>query len=495
MDSRLFNTTSQLNQDEYVIYLSQVGFVDPASVRLMFSSTGLTDRPNSTHEITNEIVLAKLYELEGNFEDAAQIFNRLQKQLTNSEVTKQLPDSVLAFFYLEYSGFLYLVKNRALRDIYVAKFGELATNEKFQRIHTYKQLLPGVESGRSSRLGDFKAVLDYLSKAGLPLLANKGIQRLGHYYTAIGDFDAALEQYLTALHMAEEEGYRYQVQCIQNSLGLFYQKQGKLDQAIKHYEGLLQQDVVPYYRVKYKRNLSAMYYLKRDYSPCLKTAEQALQDAIAIRLLPDVPVLAKYVGDLHREVFNDPKTAYALYRSIPGHIQKLQQAGLPVAAAHEKVQRDLINTLMDVVDPLEIEASSPFSFAADLTWNELKDVLTLNIFLYHYAHTGIGHATFQHLEISSSTFHTALKRLQARGFSFPNFRRGARATESSHYVEGLQQLISTHRDLPFKRVYAHLEKKALEHLYALAGYNKSRLAKRLDTSYSVILEHTRFLTH
>lgn len=481
--------------NEYYSFISQVGFLHPSQIRLIYESAPQVENQSNFLHLVRLIGLAKIYGLEGNFLQATLSFKKAFELVAKVDdfPTEETPQ---AFLDYEFGNYLHILGNIEKSRLYFERALSQAKSQKFTDMLRWRIKMFEVEDGTTSAIFSFKRKTISYEHSEMTVLAANGYHRIGNYYWKHGDYELAEDSYNKGLRIAVENGLKYSEWAISNAMGLLKFKSEGPDSAIASFTKLLENVENDYFYTIISKNLSMMHFVKKDIDQSIIHASNAYQRSIEKTIYSDTPVLANLLGDLHREYKKDNRLAFKYYSSAYDSIMEQAEAGIEITPPRARILKNVFSYLVDNVTDLDgqHEDLSAFSFANSKTWTEIKDILTMNIFLYHYLNSGPGEKTFKKLGISSSTFYSSTGRMASRGVKFPNTRKGESLHDSPFLEEKLQKVISKHDGRSLKEVQSTLENLAIEHLFKLHGYNKSKLAKELSLTYSIVVDRTKFLT-
>ncbi len=484
---------------EYTLFISQIGFANPGQMKVIFDQPESLAQANPQLKATMLAGRAKIASLEGNFPIASNLFDNAfdiaNKELKINDSTKSR--STLAYVHFEYGLFLKKLHspNQALVEFKQAKQLNPAVKLKYLISYFIESL--ALDTGGKNDISKLIKYVDRFKFENLVVMHIIGLQRLGNLIRDRRNLGESEKHYKEALNLAEMHDLQYLVWTIKNSIGLLLHKQKKFQAAVDFYEGFIDSVESHYLKSIVMKSLALKYRLVGREDEAIQLSKEGLEYSQTHGVISTVPTFAALIGDLIIKYTDTPQEAYHYYKIGYDESLRQQEAGLPITGprlhAVKKYTEYLASYLPD--DFNKSSVSNYFEWAHNRSWVNIQDLFHYNLFVYHFIHTGIGKATFKHLDMIAGTFYSLSKRMRdLRGISFPNLRDADMSLPQDLYFDKLQKYVQLHRDKTFKAIGEQFENDIYEFLFKESGYNKKRLSESLDLSYSVVLQKTKAFT-
>ncbi len=486
------------HEKEYSLFLSQVGFIHPTQMKILFS-----DQPGlyANKPVLQSIFLAgqaKIACLEGNFHVAITLLDKSFRE--SSKLFKQnderLMRSVLAYVHFEYGVFYKMLRSPEQSAVHFLQALNLNPSNKLKLMINFYLELHALEHDGKNSLNRLRQFVHNFEKHNLSVMHVTALYWLGNFSRYQRKFADAKRYYQEGLHFAEKNNLLYMVWNIKNSYGLLIGKK-KPQEAVDFFEGFLDSVESHYLKAITFNNLALEYRAVGREDEAIELAKVGLEYSKNHGVISTIPTFGGLIGQLIETYSDSPQEAYHYYKIGYDESMSLQQAGVPLTGARLFAVQKYVEYISKYI-PEEIEKISTthyFKWTAGRSWVNIQDLFHYNLFAYHYVHTGIGDPTFKHLEFNQNSFQTMKKRMRdMRGIHFPNFKRGESDFNAEYFIDSMQQYIAIHKDMTYKQVREQFEKDVFEYLYKHSGYNKVNLAKSLDVAYGTIIRKTKPLT-
>jgi len=484
---------------EYIAFISQVGFVHPGQMKVIFDQQNALGDVNSSLE---PILLAgkgKIASLEGRYHQAQNYFDEAftiaRKEVKRDSGSKA--ESSLAYVYYEY-GLFYKHLYSSESALAQFKFAQMHNSlGKLKHLIDYQLELLEVEKQEKTNLNRLMRFIDRFKDTDFTVMHILGLQRLGIILHERRKFDEAERYYSKALYLAEKGDFQYLIWTIKNSIGLLLHKQGHFTEAVTYYESFIDSVESYYLKSIVMKNLALRYRVMDQNEKAIDLAQDALEYAQTHGVFTEIPGLALLTGKLVRDYSINPQEAFHYFKIGYDVSMQQQEAGLPLTGPRFRAVKEYAEYVTSQLPESfnKITVANYFEWAKGKSWVRVKDLFHYNFFVYHFIHTGIGQKTFKHLDMISTTFYSLAKRMRdLRGITFPDLKDADLTLPPDLYIDSLQKYVQLHRDKTFQDANAQFEHDIYEYLFKESGYNKKLLSKSLDLSYSVVLKHTKQFT-
>lgn len=499
IDSGTSQAIETFHSKEYITFLSQVGFAHPGQMKIIF------DQPDALSQVSPDLqsILiagkAKIASLEGNFHLAQKYFEEAfllaQKELKkNSTSTSR---TSLAYVYYEY-GLFYriLLSNDQAYDQFKQAY-QLTSAIKLKYLIEYQLEFLSVEKGEKDNLNRLIRMVERFKKEKLIAAHILGLQNLGSLNKKRRKLDQADQYYREALYLAEQNDLQYLIWGIKNSIGLLLHKQKKFKASVSYFESFIDTVESHYLKAIVIKSLAIRYHLYGEKEKAIDLSKDGLEYAQMHNVFSMIPTYADLIGDLIIDHSSTPQEAFHYYKLGYEESMRQQEAGLPLTGTRLRAIKRYTEYLTSQLPESfhNITVANYFEWAKGKSWVRVQDLFHYNFFVYHFIHTGIGNKTFKHLDMISTTFYSLAKRMRdMRGIKFPNLKDADMVLPPDLYFDSLQKYVQLHRDKTFKQANAQFEHDIYEYLFKESGYNKKRLARSLDLSYSVVIKNTKQFT-
>lgn len=499
MDQRINSSIERIHTQEYITFISQIGFVHPGRVKVIFNQSEGTLAKNSD---LSAIVLAgkaKISHLEGNYHLAQKYMSQAFKIARKQWKVSPSAASRNALAYVHYeSGVFY----RCLyaHDLAISEYEQaktLTSSSKLKLLCDFSITRMAIQEGNDSLLNKLISLLERIKQANLIVNYVLGLQNLGVLLHGLERYDEAEKYLIQARGLAIKHDLQYLVWTCNNSIGLLLHKQEKYAEATAHFEGFIDSVESHYIKTLAQKNLALRYRVNGEYDRAIELCKNTLEYARIQGVFAEIPGLAVLIGMLIRDYGNNRPEAYHFFKMGYDESMKQKEQGLPISGPRLRAVKGFVkfvdSYMPDVLKKLPVE--NYFEWTINRSWVEIQDVFMYNLFVYHFIHTGTGKKTFDHLKIKSATFYSIAKRMRdARGIKFPDLKDANAEFPPELYIQSMQQYVELTRESTFKEVRAQFESDVWEYMFRVSGYNKMRLSKSLDLSYSVVTKNTKVFT-
>jgi|GEM_PF-272839 len=487
------------HEKEYTEFLSQIGFVNPVQIRVMFSQSDLLSDADVSLKAIRAAGLAKICSIEGDLYKAQEYFTE-SFQLAKT-IKKQDPvlkkENPLGYIYYEYGLFQRLLYSSTDSEKYFLLSQQYTSSKKILQLIQYQLEMMRLESGEKSDLERVSKMIEDFSNKNMHIMHIIGLRRLAILQSNYRDYRAADSNLRKSLHLAEKNGFQQLIWSANLSFGHLKFKQKKYLDSISYYENLLPIVKTRQLKTILYKNLGLAYESLGRFEDAVQICKEGLEFSQTYGVLSEIPSIANVIGQLLQNHTDTPQEAYHYFKIGYDESIRQEEAGLPLAGPRLRVVKKYVEYLASYLpkDFDKISVANYFEWALGRSWVKIQDLFHYNLFVYHFIHTGIGKATFKHLDLFSGTFYSLSKRMRdLRGISFPDFRDADMSLPPDLYIDSLQKYVQLHRDKTFKQVCEQFENDIYEFLFKESGYNKKRLSESLDLSYSVVLKHTKTFT-
>ncbi|MCF7808650.1 MAG: hypothetical protein K9N38_09030 [Candidatus Marinimicrobia bacterium] len=487
------------HEKEYGLFLSQVGFIHPSQMRIIFS--GQIGQFESKPQLKPILLAghAKIASLEGYFPESASLLEKALKEASRQFLRNDNRNSrsALAYVHYEYGVFYKMLRSSEQSFSHFSQALHLKPSQKLTSLIKFFIELHVLENKKEASLDKLTKLVEKFQSRDLTVMQTLGLHWLGNFSRDWDKPSEARRFYGEALHLAEQNSLLYMVWNIKNSFGLFLKKQKKIKKAISHYEGFIDSIESHYLKSITQKNLANLY---RDFGKerkAIELAKDGLEYAKRYGVISTIPTYGWFIGQMIVTYTDQPQKAHYYFKA--GYDESISQrkAGIPLTGPRLSAVTEYVNYISKYI-PEELEKISTahyFEWTAGRSWVNIQDLFHYNLFAYHYVHTGIGDPTFKHLEFNQNSFQTMKKRMRdMRGIHFPNFKRGESDFNAEYFIDSMQQYIAIHKDKTYKLVKEQFERDVFEYLYKNSGYNKVNLAKSLDVAYGTIIRKTKPIT-
>lgn len=234
-------------------------------------------------------------------------------------------------------------------------------------------------------------------------------------------------------------------------------------------------------------NQAVVHEALNQYEKALELIETALKVSRNQDCLRGVPTHTLYLGTIYENRMSNLSAAENVLRLGFESAIKSTEVGLTLNGDRKKVVEAYLDFLKRHRKPAATvkKIKDSFAFAQGKRWKDIKETFHHQLMIYHRQSCATGKALAHKLSMPPTTLYSLQNRLKARGFQLEN---------DHHPSHDLQTFIQDHKDLSWDEINEIFEREMMLYLYEKYGYNKLRMSKILDLSYTMIIDKTREIT-
>ncbi len=482
------SSIEEVHSATFFEFIGHVGFKDNQEIR---SALKMADIGSSDFIEINPITIAikaKIFSIEGNLIDALRQFKIAHHgALTNYNRKKHYQsDNLLAYIKFEYAVFYKKIFEFHLASDLLLEAKYLATDSNLCLLIDYELLLIELEHLHSIPEDEVIKTLELIEKRGILVTYIFGYLRLGEINRKLKKYPESKKYYSKAIGLAKKYNYSYLEQTINNSIGLIELSTGDIPKAIKTLSAIVETTKSFYLKSLAMENIALAYILKDSKEIAINYAHEALTISLDHGVFDRIPGQAMFIGDVYIRKFQQPERAEYFYKTACDHALSLAENGLPLHG--QRMQA--VKRYMDFIKqhPRQSNANElttdVFSFALGKSWSELTDIFKFNLIVYHRQLHRKMKAILNNIDLTLASFNSKQNRLKRNGFVLPNLKFKEIKYDDPRYSNSLQDYIRRMKNKTWSGALKTFEKEVMIYLYSNNNYNKRKLSKAIDFSYS-----------
>ncbi|NQV30099.1 MAG: hypothetical protein HQ508_04355 [Candidatus Marinimicrobia bacterium] len=487
----------RVDTNEWLEFISRLGMVSISDARNVFLSgdySQIADLGQKTLYIAGR---GKTLSLEGHLIASKMSLDEalVLAETRNAENGYSVKDEILAYVNYE-------------RGIFFEKFGEsftglslyrsakrLAESNSLNSIIDYQISAHQLQRNGGSSPGEVKAWIEYFQQNQMQIMELVALRRLASYCRSQKEYQDASDLLLKGIALGSDYDYPFMVEQIKNSYGYLLYDTGELKEARAIFKGLLQGIQNKYLKSTVFENLTLTYYDQQQYDASAQSMGEAIEHSQKHDILSVLPDECLFMGDLQRDKLQQPELAthyyeigYRVALKMAEHGFNLKGERLDVVNRFEnrpKVGYSLPETLGS--------SSEPFAFALGQTWKQINDLFQFQLI---QSHLEIGKSISDlpvKLELKTSTYYAIKRRLNQHGFEFDGKSNELPVSIKKQEMLALRTYVTGLTELSWSAANEKFEKEIIEYLFKQFGYQKTKLAEKLDVSYPTVLQKTKSL--
>ena len=487
----------RVETNEWLEFISRLGMVSIADARNVFLSgdySQLADLGQKTLYIAGR---GKTLHLEGHLIASKLSLDEalVLAETRNAEHGYSVKDEILAYVNYE-------------RGVFFEKFGEsisglslyrsakrLAESSALHSVIDYQISAFQLQRKTGSSAAEARSWIDFFHSNQMQIMELVALSRLAGYCRAEKKNQEASDLLLKGIALGNDYEYPFMVEQIKNSYGYLMYATGEFQEAQAIFEGLLRGMQSKYLKSTVFENLALTYYDQQQYDASARYLDDAIDHSQKYEILSTLPDECLFMGDLQRDKLQHPELATHYYEIGSRSALKMAEHGF-----------NLKGYRLDVVNRFENRPKvgyslpeslgrgpGPFAFSLGQTWKRINDLFQFHLIQSHLeSEQSISDLTGK-LDLKTSTHYAIKRRLNQHGFEFDGAASEAQPSTNKQEIVALKTYISGLKDLSWNAANERFEKEIIEFLFKQVGYQKTKLAEKLDVSYPTVLQKTKSL--
>ena len=497
-NTQLKSSVELEHAQEYLEFISQIGFIDPNEARNIFNNFDPNLAETQEQSLLLRVGQCKILSIEGNLIQALQSFQELEKDVRhlNHLRPESEKNDVFAFVLYEVGVFQRKIFDNELAGRRFKEASVYCTSERLGLMIDYQLELLYVEQGIKPGITRLQGIVNRFRDLGMTMPLIFGLHRIAIYYRKKGDVKIAAGLFNDALQISRSTNSRYQ-----EFLLLLAIAQSKLDE--KKYTECTQilADIFAransyFIKVLVKEKQAIVHYNQRQYKLAADICFEALTLSSSNQIFAQIPGQCLFLGLMYRKCLHDPIKARYYYKLGYDSAKAQVKSGLSLSGVRETAIDKYVEFLSNhLEDNLTHQPEDHlFAFADGQTWEQIKDIFNYNLLMFHRLNERHGSEYLIRLGITRPTYYSNQVKLKKKGFEFPDFRANKLKISSARLNQQLQDFISRLDDKSWFGARAQFEKDIMLYLFKKHGYQKSNLVKILGISYQAIRTKTQHIT-
>ncbi|MBC8376867.1 MAG: tetratricopeptide repeat protein [FCB group bacterium] len=483
--------------NEWLEFISRLGLVSIEDARNVFLSGDYSQISDLDQKALFAAGRGKTLSLEGNLIgskltlDEAQLF----AETSNAERGFPVKDEVLAYINYE-------------RGVFFEKFGEyhsglslyrsakrLAESLTLHSVIDYQMAAHLLQVGAGSSIEEARYWIQFFREHKMQIMHLIAIRRLAKYHRVEKDYPKALDLLASGRDFAVKFDYPFMVEQIRNSYGYLLYSMGEIKEARKVFLELMEGVQSRYLYATVLKNLTLTYYDEAEYDAAVQYLGQAIEHSQKYEILSQIPDECLFMGDLQRDKLQHPEVATHYYEIGSQVAIKMAEHGFSLkgdrrGVVHRFQERSKVGySIPDSIGP----RANPFSFALGQSWKQINDAFQFHLIQKHLDSGIVISELPGKLDLKTSTYYAIKRRLSQHGYDFDGTSEGLPIKLQSDETSALNAYISGLTDLTWSLANEQFEKEIIEYLFKQVGYQKTKLAEKLDISYPTVLQKTKSL--
>lgn len=488
---------SEGKTNEWLEFISRLGLVSIDEARKVFLSGDYTQLSDLGQKALYIAGKGKTLSLEGNLIGSKMTLDEalLLAETRNAEHGFPNQDEVLAYVNYE-------------RAVFFEKFGEsfnglssfrsakrLAESVSLNAIIDYQVAAHDLEQGTGSSIASLEQWMQYFHQHNMKIMHLLAHRRLARYYRRKKEFQKAQSLLLKGLDLGMDYKYPFIVEQIKNSYGYLVYRMGGIQEAREVFQGLTEGLLSKYLYAAVLENLTLTYYDEGEYDAATQYLGEAIEHSQKYDILSQIPDECLFMGDIYRDKLQNPEMATHYYEIGSQVALNMAQYGFSLKDERlEVVQRFENRPRVGYSLPESIAPSSEtFSFALGHTWKTINDLFQYHL-LQKHMDSGVTISDLpSKLGLKTSTYYAIKRRLSQHGFDFESIPAQLPVKIQKRDMVALRSYVNTFVTLSWADANERFEKEVIEYLFKQVGYQKTKLAEKLDVSYPTVLQKTKSL--
>lgn len=485
------------NTNEWLEFISRLGMVSIADARNVFVSGDYSQIADLGQKILYISGRGKTLSLEGHLIASKMSLDEalLLAETRNAERGYSVKDEILAYVNYE-------------RGVFFEKFGEsytglslyrsakrLAESERLNSVIDYQISAYQLQSNTGSSADEAKSWIAYFQQNGMQIMELVALRRLAGFCRSQKEYQDASDLLLKGIALGSDYDYPFMVEQIKNSYGYLIYDTGELNEAREIFKGLLQGIQSKYLKSTVFENLTLTYYDQQNYDAAAHYMGEAIDHSQKHDILSTLPDECLFMGDLQRDKLQHPELATHYYEIGSRVALKMAQHGFSLKGDRLDVVNRFENrprvaySLPDTFGNI----SEPFVFALGQTWKQINDLFQFQLIQSHLESGPSISDLPGKLELKTSTYYAIKRRLNQHGFEFDGISTELPIKIKKQNMIALRTYTNGLTALSWSAANEKFEKEIIEYLFKQVGYQKTRLAEKLDISYPTVLQKTKSL--
>ncbi len=484
--------------NEWLEFISRLGLVSISDARNIFLSGDYTQLPDLGQKSLYTAGKGKTLSLEGNLIGSKMTLDEalLLAETRNAELGFPVRDEVLA--YVQYE-----------RGVFLEKFGEsfnglslyrsakrLAESKTLNAVVDYQLSAHELQKGTGSSIAEAQSWIKYFYRHNMHIMELVAIRRLATYHRGQEEFKEADELLMRAMDLGSQYDYPFMVEQFKNSYGYLVYSRGSFLEAREIYHDLRQGLLSKYLMATVLENLTLTYYDADEFDAASKYLSEALAHSQKYDILSRIPDEGLFMGDMHRDKLQQPELATHYYQIGSQAALKMAEYGFSLTGERLEVVERFENRPKagySLPESIGTDKSKTFAFALGQTWKQINDLFQF-LLLQKHLESGVGISELPaKLELKTSTYYAIKRRLSQQGYNFESIPAVLPQTYVKRDMVALISYVNGLLSLSWSQANEQFEKEIIEYLFKQVGYQKTKLAEKLEISYPTVLQKTKSL--
>lgn len=483
--------------NEWLEFISRLGLVSLEDARNIFLSGDYTQISDLGQKALYTAGKGKTLSLEGNLIGSKLTLDDalLLAESLNAEQGYPGTDEILAYIHYE-------------RAVFFEKFGEtfsalslyrsakrMAVSKTLHGVVDYQISAYLLQTGTGSSPEEAQDWIKYFYQRNMQIMQLLAMRRLAKFYSSKKEFKSAGDLLLKGIDLGTDFDYSFMVDQIKNSYGYLVYSRGELQESREIYKTLLGGLESRYLYATVLENLTLTYYDEGEYDAAVQHLGEALEHSQKYDILSRIPDECLFMGDMYRDKLQHPELATHYYEIGSQVALKMAEYGFSLKGDRlDVVQR--LNTRSKVAYSIpEVTGPKPdsFSFALGKTWKQINDIFQFHLLLKHLDSGVVISDLPTKLDLKTSTYYAIKRRLSQHGYDFESLPAHLPIALGKRDLTALRAYVNGFTSLTWNDANERFEKEIIEYLFKQVGYQKTKLAEKLEISYPTVLQKTKSL--
>ncbi|NQV15249.1 hypothetical protein HQ531_07315 [bacterium] len=484
--------------NEWLGFISRLGLVSIEEARKVFLSGDYSQLTDLGQKALYTAGRGKTLSLEGNLIGSKLTLDEAQSlaETRNAENGFPAKDEVLAYVLYE-------------RGVFFEKFGEvfnglslfrsakrLLETKSLELIVDYQLSALQLDNETGGSVQKSLNWIHFFEQNDMQVMQLIAMRRLAKYHRQKEAYQEADSLLTRGIDFGIVFNYPYIVEQFKNSYGYLMFSTGQNQEARDIFLQLLGGLENKYLKPTVLENLTLTHCRDIEYDAAIEYLIEAIDHSQKYDILSRIPDECLFIGDLYREKLHQPDLATHYYNIGAQVSLDMAEHGFSLKGERLNVVQRLENrpkvgySLPDKFSP----RPEPFAFAIGKTWKEINDLFQFHLIRNHLESGNNISDLPGKLGLKASTYYAIKRRLNQHGYDF----EGDNISKSLHSLRkrdliALRAYVNSCTELTWSQANQRFEKGIIEYLFKQVGYQKTKLAEKLDVSYPTVLQKTKSL--
>ncbi len=480
--------------NEWLEFISQLGLINIEVARKVFLTGDYSHLNSLGQKALYTAGRGKTLSLEGNLIGSKMTFDEAQLLAETRNAERNYPnrDEILAYVHFEKAIFFEKFEEPFTALSLLRSARRLVESKSLNSIIDY-QIFARQSPSRSS-VEQALNWIDLFSQNNMRIMQLIAIRRLARDYRIQKKYTAAVESLMNALDLGIEYDYPFMVEQIKNSHGYVMYSMGEFKEAREVFTSLVIGVASNYLKSTVLENLCLTYYQENEYHRSVEYLGQAIEHSQKYKILSRIPDECLFMGNLYHEQLQNPELAFHYFEIGSQAALVMAEYGFSLVGDRLKVVKRLENRpRIGYSLPKSLDSQlDPFAHTIGKTWKQINDLFQFYLIRSHLNQPDNKISELPaKLGLKPSTYYAIRRRLNQHGYSFEEELSELPVDQAKSELTVFRFYVSSLINLTWREANQRFEQEVVEYLFKQVGYQKTKLAEKLDVSYPTILQKTK----